>query len=142
MNDNQELLNAIVHTTQMGQTGIRTVRPLASDPALQQELTAQSKQYDLIEKEALQIARQRGWQISNVGTMAKKMSAMMARARLMGTDVDSKIAAMMIQGNTRGMILGIRDLHRSQGLDSQVLTLAQKLLDRENVNLQNCRRFL
>lgn len=142
MKDSKQLLACVLHTTQMGQTGIRSVRDNAVRPGLKQELTQQLKEYDNIEKEALRLAASRGWSLTDVNPAMRKMSDMMSRARLMGGDVDSKIAGMLIQGNTRGMILGIRNLHRSSGADAAVTQLAQKLLDRENINIQKSQSFL
>lgn len=142
MKDSKQLLACVLHTTQMGQTGIRSVRDNVVRPGLKQELAQQLKEYDSIEKEALRLAASRGWSLTDVNPAVRKMSDMMSRARLMGGDVDSKIAGMLIQGNTRGMILGIRNLHRSSGADAAVTQLAQKLLDRENINIQKSQSFL
>lgn len=142
MKDSKELLASVLHTTQMGQTGIRSVRDNAIRTGLKQELDQQLKEYDSIEKEALRLAASRGWSLTDVNPAVRKMSDMMSRARLMGGDVDSKIAGMLIQGNTRGMILGIRNLRRSSGSDAQVTQLAQKLLDRENINIQKTQTYL
>lgn len=142
MNDSKQLLCSLLHTVQMGQTGIRSVRNSAIRVGLKQELDQQLKQYDSTEKEALDLAQQRGWQLTNVNPGLRKMSDMMSRVQLWGGDVDSKIAGMLIQGNTRGMILGIRNLNRSADHDQQVLALAHKLLDRENINIQKTQPFL
>lgn len=142
MKDSKELLSSVLHTVQMGQTGIRSVQDNAVRTGLKQELKQQLKEYDSIEKEALKLAASRGWSLTDVNPAVRKMSDMMSRARLMGGDVDSKIAGMLIQGNTRGMILGVRNLHRSNNSDSQVTELAQKLLDRENINIQKTQLYL
>lgn len=142
MKDSKELLSSVLHTVQMGQTGIRSVQDNAVRTGLKQELKQQLKEYDSIEKEALKLAASRGWSLTDVNPAVRKMSDMMSRARLMGGDVDSKIAGMLIQGNTRGMILGVRNLHRSNNSDSQVTELAQKLLDSENINIQKTQVYL
>lgn len=142
MKDSKEILASVLHTTQMGQTGIRSVQENANGAGLKQELGHQLKQYDAIEKEALRLAASRGWSLTDVHPAVRKISDMMARARLMGNDVDSKIAAMLIQGNTRGMILGIRNLHQSDGTDAQVTELAQRLIDKESINIQKTQAYL
>lgn len=142
MKNSKEVLSAVLHTTQMGQTGIRSVMGSVVRPSLKQEMKDQLEQYDSIEKEALKLAKARGWNITNVNPGVRKMADIMSRARLMGGDVDSKIAGMLIQGNTRGMILGTKNLHHADHSDSQVTELAQKLLDREAINIQKTRHFL
>lgn len=142
MKSNKELLTSVLHTVQMGQTGIRSVRDSAIRPALQQELDEQLKEYDTIEKEALRLAKNRGWELSNVNPMVRTMSSMMSQMKLMGGEVDSKIAGMLIQGNTRGIILGVKNLNRSKQDDTQVTQLAQRLLNRENINIQKSQVYL
>lgn len=142
MKDSKEILASVLHTTQMGQTGIRSVRDNATSAGLKHELDQQLKQYDAIEKEALRLAASRGWSLTDVHPALRKMSDVMSRARLVGGNVDSKIAGMLIQGNTRGMILGIRNLHQIHDADTQVTQLAQKLLDRETINIQKTQSYL
>lgn len=142
MKSNKEVLVSVLHTVQMGQTGIRSVRNSAIRPSLQQELDEQLKEYDTIEKEALRLAHNRGWELSNVNPMVRSMSRMMSQMRLMGGEVDSKIAGMLIQGNTRGIILGVKNLNRFKQDDTQVTQLAQRLLNRENINIQKSQVYL
>lgn len=142
MKTSKELLTSVLHTVQMGQTGIRVVRGDAIRPGLREELDQQLQEYDSIEKEALRLAKARGWELTNVNPAVRQMNRIMSQARLMGGETDSKIAGMLIQGNTRGIILGIKNLNHSNGSDSQVTQLAQRLLDRENINIQKSQPFL
>ena len=142
MNNNKEILTSLLHTVQMGQTGIRSVQDKAVRAGLRQELGDQLKEYDAIEKEALRLAQARGWTLSNINPMITMMSRMMAKFQLMTGEVDSKIAGMLIQGNTRGIILGVKNLNRDDHTDSQVTELANRLLNRENINIQKSQPFL
>ncbi len=142
MKENKELLTSLLHTVQMGQTGIRAVHDNAVQSDLRQELERQLQEYDKIEKEALQLAQGRGWKLTNVNPFVRQMSSMMSGARLMGGEVDSKIAGMLIQGNTRGIILGVKNLHRNQHQDEQITQLAEKLLNCENINIQKSQDYL
>lgn len=142
MKSNKELLTGVLHTVQMGQTGIRAVRGNAVRPTLQQELDEQLLEYDAIEKEALRLAKSRSWDLGNVNPAVRQMSRVMSQAKLMGGEVDSKIAGMLIQGNTRGIILGVKNLNRSKQDDSEVTQLAQRLLNRENINIQKSQVYL
>lgn len=142
MKGSKDLLTSLLHTVQMGQTGIRSVQDNAHAQGLRQELDQELQEYDSIEKQALALAERRRWELTDVHPAVRKMADLMTRARLMGGDVDSKIAAMLIQGNTRGMILGVRNLRRCPESDENVNQLAQELLNRENINIQKCRQFL
>ena len=67
---------------------------------------------------------------------------MMARMQLMGKDKDSKIAKMLVQGNTRGLIKGLKNLHHWVPLDPSVDAIAQKLVTREKENIRQACEYL
>ena len=66
----------------------------------------------------------------------------MARTRLSFGNLDSKAAAMMIQGNTRGIIKGFKNLNQFPPSDQQVNALAQRLIDIEEANNHQLQGFL
>lgn len=142
MKDSRELLSSILKTTQMGQVGIRSVLDTTMRPALRKALESQLQEYDAIEGEAHAIASQRGWELPELDPLAKGMADMMTRVRLTTGNTDSKIAGMMIQGNTRGMITGLKNLHQFNRQDTQISALSQKLLDSETANIRQMQGYL
>lgn len=142
MKTSKEVLSSLLKTTQMGQVGIRSVLDTSMKPTLRSALTDQLKEYDSIETEAHAIASQRGWEPEELDPAVRFMADRMTRLKLTGRDSDSKIAAMMVQGNTRGMIKGLKNLHRMAAPDTRVEILSQKLLDCENANIRQMQEFL
>ena len=142
MKDSKEILSSILKTTQMGQVGIRSVLKHAVKPELKKELQSQLREYDTIETEAHSIAASRGWQPEELDPAVKAMATMCTRARLSYGNVDSKIAAMMINGNTRGLIKGLKNRNHSNSNDERVLSLSQKLLDCEKNNVTQMQGFV
>ena len=142
MKTSKEILDSILKTTQMGQVGIRAVNNYAEKQTLKNALKDQLQEYDAIEREANAIANSRGWDLKNLDPMSKSMSKMYARMNLSFGKADSKIAAMMIQGNTRGLIKGIKNLHHGENVDARVATLSQKLLDCESANIKQMQGYL
>lgn len=142
MKDNKKMLNTIVSTVQMGQVGIRSVldTPVRND--LRTELQSQLKEYDRIETEAQDIASSRGWELREVNPAVRKMADMMTKVRLSYGKRNSKVAAMMIQGNTRGMIVCLKDKHQCNQVDQEVGALFQKLVDTETSNIQKMQGYL
>ena len=132
MINSKELLNSINSTVQMGQIGIRSVLEASISTPLRNALRSQLREYDLIETQAHQIAASRGWELQDVNPAVRKMADMTAKMRLACGNTETKIAAMMIRGNTRGMIIGLQDQHRYPRADSDVRGLSQKLLDCEH----------
>lgn len=142
MKTSKEVLTSILKTTQMGQTGIRSVLDRAMGSDIRQALNSQLREYDSIESEARTMAVQRGWDLEDLDPALRFMSDMTARMRLNGRNTDSKIAGMMIQGNTQGMIKGLKTIHQFSSEDEPIKTLSQKLLDCENANIRQMQRFL
>ena len=142
MKSNTEVLSSILKTTQMGQIGIRSVLDNVMGPSLRGALESQLREYDQIESEAHAIASQRGWEVKEIDPGIRYMSEMMSRAKLSMGGNDSKIADMMIQGNTKGMVKSLKDIHRYHGQDQQVSILAQKLLDCEQANIRQMEPYL
>ena len=142
MKTNKEILSSILKTTQMGQIGIRCVLDSSMGPNLRKDLESQLREYDLIESEAHSIAAQRGWEVKELDPGIRMMSEMMTRAKLSRGNVESKIAEMMVQGNTKGMIKGLKNIHQFQGQDGPVTTLSQKLLDYETANIRQMQSYL
>lgn len=142
MKNSREILSSVLKTTQMGQIGIRSVLDTSMRPALRKALESQLHEYDSIETEAHSIATQRGWELKELDPGVRMMTDMMTRMKLHGRNTDSKIAGMMIQGSTRGMIKGLKDIHQFADQDSQVKTVSQKLLDCETANIRQMQGYL
>ena len=142
MKTSKEILSSVLKTTQMGQVGIRSVLDASMRPGLRKALESQLQEYDSIETEAHAIAFQRGWEVKELDPGVRFFSDMMTRMKLNRRNTDSKIADMMIQGNTKGMIKGLKNIHQFPDQDDQVSTLSQKLLDCETANIRQMQSFL
>lgn len=142
MKNSKELLSSVLKTTQMGQVGIRSVLDMSMRPGLRKALESQLREYDAIESEAHAIATQRGWELPELDPARRFLSDAMVRMKLTRGNCDSKIADMMIQGNTKGMIKGLKNLHQFPKQDDQVSIISQKLLDCETANIRQMQAFL
>ena len=142
MKTSQEMLSSILKTTQMGQVGIRSVLNASMRPGLRKALESQLQEYDSIESQAHAIAGQRGWELSDLQGGVRMMTDMMTRMKLSYGNADTKIAGMMIQGNTRGMITGLKNLHQYNSLDCQISGLYQWLLHYETAKFRQMQSFL
>jgi len=142
MKTNKDILGSLLKTTQMGQTGIRSVMKMGPGEQLQQALEDQLREYNAIEAEALQIASNRGWSLPHLPGYAKVMADAMSRAKLLPNRTDSAMAAMMIRGSMRGVIKGLKNEHRYQDRDPGIEALSGRLLQCENENVRQMERFL
>ena len=142
MKGSKDVLSSIIKTTQMGQIGIRSVLNMPLRASLKDALRAQLHEYDAIEREALELAAVRGWTLEQLDPAVKHMTNMMTRTRLRFGNSSSKAAAMMIQGNTKGVIKGYKNLNQFAEPDEEVTALLRKLLTCEQANIQQMQGFL
>lgn len=142
MKTDKDILSSILKTTQMGQSGIRSVMQCAASPSLQKALQLSLSAYDEIEKQAFSLADQRDIRVSELAPVTKGMSTAVSKLKLQCSNPDSKIADMMILGNTRGMIKGIRNRRQWDGKDQAIDQLSQKLLDYESENISEMKKYL
>lgn len=142
MKNGKEILSSLLKTTQMGQLGIRSCLNTSMRPGLRKALESQLREYDAIESEAHAIASQRGWEVEELDPALRFMTDAMTRMKLSRGNCDSRIADMMIQGNTKGMIKGLKNLHQFPHPDDKLRTLSQKLLDCETANIRQMQSFL
>lgn len=142
MKGSKDLLSSIIKTTQMGQIGIQSVLKAPLNESLRNALQSQLYEYDAIEQEAQTISSNRGWVLEELDPTVKFMAGISTRAKLRFGNANSKAAAMMIQGNTRGMIKSLKNMHQFSNHDESVRNLSQKLLDCETANIRQMQGFL
>lgn len=142
MKNNKQILTSILKTSQMGQTGIRSVLDVNMSSGIHKALKSQLREYELMEAEAQSLADSRGWKLKSLDPAAAYLAGRMTRMKLSGNKSESRIADMMIQGNTQGMIKSLQDMHQYTGSDRAVSNLSQKLLDFETANIRQMQNFL
>ena len=126
----------------MGQVEIRSVLDTALGSSLRNTLEAHLKEYDSMESEAYSIALQRGWELPELDPGKRFLKDRITRMKINGRNTDSRIADMLIRGNTDGMIRGLKNLHQLESQDHQIRILSQKLLDCETAHIRQMQVFL
>ena len=125
MQNEIEMLRSIRQSTEMGCSGIRAVLPEAQNPAMQSALRSQWKEYDSIYAEADRLLRERGVRLSGVNPLAKYGSMLTAKLRVRSSrNTTARIAEMLVQGNTRGMVKSMQNLRAMGVLDPKVSSLS------------------
>ena len=142
MKKGTQLLAAMLKTVQIGQVEIRSVLDTSLGSGLRSTLENQLREYDSLETEAYTLALQRGWELPELDPGRRFLKDRLTRMKLNGRGTDSRIADILIQGNTRGMILGLKNLHQFDGQDHQIRILSQKLLDCETAHIRQMQTFL
>ena len=136
-----ELLQYIYKTADMGCEGIDAVEKHAEQKLLK-ELKRERIEYENIRSDADQMIRKGGDEPSGSGMMAKMSADMMTAGQMMMDDSRSKIAEMMIQGTTMGIVKTIRHLNDYRGNDQQARQLGEKLLEIQEENVEKMKAYL
>ncbi len=137
-----ELLGYIRETALMGHDGIDAVMKYAHCKPLQQALLQQKAEYGELCNTATDLLKQRGGTPEPL-PMGSKMGLTMNKAmQKFSPPSTSKIAEMMISGNTRGIIKSIQHSRQYLGKDKTVTELGQKLLETEQNNIEQMKPFL
>lgn len=137
-----ELLQYIHKTAEMGIEGLKDVEGQIQEEPLREAVGRQVAEYQKISHEAGELLRSKGEEPSEPGLMARMSSEVMSRAKTFPDASASKIAEMVIQGNTMGITKGVKHLHDYAGDDRQVQALARRLISTEQDNVEQMKRFL
>ncbi len=81
--------------------------------------------------------------LKSVGVMAKMGSSMEMKMEVMKDNSDSKIADMLIRGNTMGIIEIEKNIHKlADKSQSDVVELAQELIKFQNASIKKLKKYL
>ena len=141
LSENQ-LLNHIYQTAEMGCEGIQSVLRYAQEPRLTEALNSQLSEYEKLQNTAGAMLQARGEPPKGLGPMAKASSEVMSTMKAMTDRSAANIAEMMIQGSTMGVTKSIRTIRDCDLRDDGVRRLASKLVKTEQANIEEMKRFL
>ncbi|MBQ5390584.1 MAG: hypothetical protein IIU58_06735 [Clostridia bacterium] len=136
-----ELLQYVYKTADMGVVGIEAVLEYATDPALRKVLRDQMSEYVCCRTEAEQMLLARSEDGKGVNPIAKLSAQAMSVGKMMTDSSTSSIAEMTIQGNNMGVSKTLRHL-RDYPKQDDVRRLTEQLLKIEQANIEQLKPFL
>lgn len=142
MDGNEELLNYIHQNSEMGIGTIQHLLEITKDQEYSKTLEAQKNEYEKINLAATEKLKERDKAAKDIGFMAKASSYAMIDWKTLRDKSSSYISQMMIQGSTMGIIQITKKLKEYDNADSDIINLATKLLEFEQRNVEECKRFL
>lgn len=143
MNNDEALLQFIHKNAAMGVGTLPQALSLPQSRAMSSVLQDQLQEYRSIAARSQSYAKERGLRLKGPGSAALTMSSLMLRAQAMLDPSTSKLAEQMIQGSTMGTVEMTRRLHQlSDQTDPQLVSLGRQLLQTEEQNIQQMKRFL
>lgn len=141
--DEQHMLQDIRKTAQMGCYAIDALPKNKAGRSLQQALDAQFKEYDSIFQEADRLLRAADVEPRDIPTMARYGSMVASRMRIRASrEPSAKIAEMMLQGNTKGMIKSLHNIRTCGVVDPKISSLSTRLLQTEQANIEQMKSHL
>ena len=143
MTNDIPMLRSIHQTTQMGCCGIQTVLGETADRQFRAALRQQLAEYEALSGEAARLLQEHGAKLKPVHPIAKLGSAMTSKMKVRSSaDPTTKIAELMLQGNTRGMIRSMHNIRTMGVLDPKVSSLSNRLLQTEQANIDQMKQYL
>ncbi|MBE6935420.1 MAG: hypothetical protein E7458_02845 [Ruminococcaceae bacterium] len=137
-----ELLQYIHKTAEIGCEGILAVMDAAEDTGLKKELSRQLAEYRGFERDAEELLRRRGSFGGDVSTMSKLSARAMSAGKLLLDRSPSHIAEMTIEGNNMGISKTLQHLHDYGGGHPETLDLANRFLAAQRANVESLQPYL
>ena len=141
MINDKQMLNYIRKTAEMGQIGIDSVLKHVEGGNFRSALEQQYIEYDKIVSQADKLISDMGAETQEVGMTAKTSAQMMTFFQTLNDSSESKIAEMMIMGNSSGVAKSIKHINDYNG-NGDVARLANQLLKTEQANIEQMKKFL
>ncbi len=137
-----ELLQFVYKTAEMGAKSLDDLLPSVGDSKLRAALGHQTREYREISASAAAMLKSHGETPKDPGLAARLSAEFMTAAKTMADSSASNIAQMVIQGSTMGVAKGIQHLNDYAGNDPRVRSLAQTLIQTEEQNLDQMKKYL
>ena len=125
MNENEEILEYIYQTSNMGMQSVKDLINVIKDKdnKIKKILPEIEKNYEKYSKETKKMLNKKDLKAKPIGIMAKTMSKMSINKEMMNDNSDSNIADMLIQGLTMG------NLNLTKYIDNYEKTADKKIVD-------------
>jgi len=142
MNGNAELLNFVYQNSQMGVRTIQQLLGVVKNEEFKRHLENEFREYKEFHGTARAMLNENGYDEKGIGSFAKLKTYLMINMETLTDKSNSNIAEMLIIGSNMGVINAVKNIHKYQDADSQILDLMKQLLKFEENNVQDLKRFL
>ncbi len=143
MDSNSELLTYVHQNSEMGKDTLRQLIGMTNDPGFQLLLQSQFSEYNAVNNISEQKLRARDKEAKDIGPLTKASAYMSINLNTMINRKPSHLSEMIIQGSTMGVIDITRKIGEYQmTADKDVIDLAGSLLNIEEKNIEECKKYL
>jgi len=142
MNGNAELLNFIYQNSQMGVHTLEQLIGIVEDEKFKKRLESQYREYQEIHKAAQEMLNKNGYDEKGLSTFEKIRSYIMINMQTLTDKSSSHIAEMLIIGSNMGIIDAVKNIKKYQDAEPEIINLMKRLLEFEENNVQELKKFL
>jgi hypothetical protein len=142
MNGNAELLNFIYQNSQMGVDTLKQLTGIVADAEFKKHLEAQYNGYKKIHTTAKKLLNTNGYDEKGLSSLEKVKTYMMINMQTLTDKTSSHISEMLIIGSNMGVIDALKNLKKYTGAEKDITGLMEKLLEFEENNIQQLKKFL
>lgn len=142
MNGNIELLNYIYQNAEMGKDTIRQLIGINEDQEYEKVLNSQFNEYKKIFDISEEKLKQHNKEGKDISVFAKVSTYTMINLKTLTNKTPSHISEMLIQGSTMGIVDITKKIKEYDDADKEIFDLANKLLEFEQRNLEQCKKYL
>ena len=142
MNGNTELLNYIHQNSEMGIETISQLLGIVKDDEYKKMLHSQYNEYKAIyDAVNLRLAELKK-EAKDISPLSKVTTYITINMKTLTDKSPSHISEMLIRGSTMGIVEITKNIKEYKGADTEILTLANRLLMFEQQNVEECKKFL
>lgn len=142
MDGNIELLNYIYQNSEMGKDTLTQLIKMTTDENFKNNLQSQLNEYNSIFNEADEKLKSNNKESKSIGTLTKVSTYISINFNTLINKTPSHMAEMLIQGSTMGIIDITKKIKEYKSQDQKILGLANKLLQFEQKNIDELKKFL
>ncbi len=142
MNANLEMMNYIYQNAQMGQDTLTQLLKIANNNDFIELLESQKNEYKAIFDECDQRINEMHSDPKGIGKMAEFSSYFMINMKTITDKTPTHIAGMIMQGSVMGIIDITRNLKKYIDVHPSIISLGKRLLQIEERNFKECKKFL
>ena len=141
-NDNLELLNELYKNLRIATQSIENILSCIKLDDITLELSKESSQYYVFEKEATMIAKAQNYNLKDNNFIQKSQVWLSVKANLLSSSTTQHIAEMLLVGSMMGIIDLVKALTNNDRADEEIKDLVNKVLEFERNNVENLFEYL
>ena len=142
MDNSIRLLEFIYKNAKMGSTSIEDLIDVNEDLRFRDELVHEKETYDAFVKKVIKVMNDMGKEVKDLSYFSELQSYLMIKMETIKDKSVEHLAGMMMQGSTMGIVQITKKIRDYKDSDKRVVALAKELLEIEEQNFYELKKYL